>query len=129
MTASAKTTLGPSPWPARPRKPAKVYDKINPEALGLTDDAPRSARPAAGSKYQAIFAAAYVSGKAIKTPAGTAAAISNLARTWLKRQDLKAQVRSTANYGSGDGTGRVWLFKDGADAQAKAQAGRKRGAA
>jgi len=128
VTAAAKTTLGPSPWPARQRRPVKVYETIDAKAMALTDDEPVTRQKTQGSKYHDLLMGAYQSGKAIKTPPGTASTVSNIARTWLKRQNLQARIQSTGNYGTGDNTGRVWLFKDDQPATTSAAA-RKRGAA
>jgi len=110
MTAAAKTTLGNSPWPARPRRPVKVYESINAADLALCDDKPKSERPPGGSKYHQVFESAVKTGQAIKTPPGTASTIANIARTWLRRQGYTGVgIKSTGNYGDGSNTGRVWL--------------------
>lgn len=117
--AIAKTTLGPAPWPAKPRRVPKVYETIKLESLSLTDDKMTAKRAKAGSKYDALFRAALDTGKAIKTPGGAAASVGNIARTWLARQGITGYVpRTVGNYG--DGAGRVWLMKvDDADTTAQ----------
>jgi hypothetical protein len=129
MTAAAKTTLGPSPWPARPRRPVKVYDSINPAELALVDDKPVSIRPPSGSKYHAIFEGAVKTGKAIKTPPGASSTIANIARTWLRRQGYTGvTIKSTGNFGDGSNTGRVWLLASSeTPAQPSGPAASKRG--
>lgn len=133
----ATTTLGKGAWPsvpprgadvvaepAKPKKPVapapaptpikrtapKVYEAIRIEDLGLCDDPLPSGRAKPGSKYDEIFAGAVKTGKTIKTPGGAAATVSNLARTWLKRNGHHDMTtRSIGNYG--DGLGRVWFIK------------------
>lgn len=90
--AIAKTTLGPAPWPAKPRRVPKVYETIKLESLSLTDDKMTAKRAKAGSKYDALFRAALDTGKAIKTPGGAAASAGNIARTWLAHQGITGYV-------------------------------------
>ena len=121
----AQTTLGRGAWPSvapvaapkavppappKVRKTPKVYAPINVADLSLCDDKLPEGRAKPGSKYDEIFAAAVKTGKTIKTPGGTAASVSNLARTWLKRNGHhEMTTRSISNYG--DGLGRVWFIK------------------
>lgn len=130
---SAKTTLGKGSWPSVPpvktaetppkskpaappaapekRKPPKVYESIRIEELSLCDDALPEGRAKPGSKYDALFSDAVKTGKTIKTPGGAAASVSNLARTWLKRNGHPNKTtRSVGNYG--DGLGRVWIINE-----------------
>lgn len=123
--STPKTTLGPAPWPARPRKAPKVYETINVDQITLVDDAlPTSKTKTTTSKYHGILSSALDTGKAIKTPPGAASAISNIARTWLRRQGHSASVHSVGNHG--DGHGRVWLVKTPDSASAGTNSNNKR---
>lgn len=109
--SAPKTTINGA-WPAVKRKPTKVYEAIKPEDLSLCDDKLPTSRTKPGSKYEAIFTSAMKTGKTIKTPPGAAASISNIARTWLKRNGHHSYTtRSAGNFGDGDGSGRVWFIK------------------
>jgi len=107
-----RTTLGNSAWPAIPprdKPKAKKPAHINLDDLKLTDDPLPTTRVSTGSKYENLFAQAMRSGKAIKTPAGRAAGISNVARAWLGRHGhTNYTTRSVSDYG--DGHGRVWII-------------------
>jgi hypothetical protein len=102
-----KTRLGDSPWPTVPRRAVKVYEAISVTDLSLVNDKIPQSKRQPGSKYHALFNDCIKTGKAIKTPAGAASTISNIARTWLRRQGLEATIRSVGNFG--DGSGRVWI--------------------
>lgn len=117
------TTLSKSPWPTIPpkgdapppppkkRATPKAYAALQVEKMSLCDDPIRHNRLPTGSKYDALFAEALKTGKAIKTPGGEATPLSNVARGWLKRHNHDGiTLRSVNNYG--DGFGRVWFIKD-----------------
>lgn len=99
-------------------QPKTKFQKVNPFTgdkvveIELCDDPmPVELRRApTESKYESLFRQAIKDGKTIKSLNKNTNKVSAAARTWVKKKGIKAQVRSTSDFG--DGYGRVWIVQE-----------------